>query len=201
MTERRIIGFSSDDIPISRREALRYMGISGEISEDLVSSLDKNEALLRRGISARCVYTRLALGATASGVRLGDTELESRSLAKALADCGNAYVFAATLGADVDRSIRRASAVSSADGVVLDALASAAIEGVCNMLCKHLGDGLVLCPRFSPGYGDLPLGTQSSLLSLLDAQRSIGLCLTASLMMTPSKSVTAIVGIKNKDQK
>ena len=49
--------------------------------------------------------------------------------------------------------------------------------------------------RYSPGYGDLPLTLQSSLLALLDAPRQVGLCASASHILTPRKSVTAILGV------
>ena len=56
-------------------------------------------------------------------------------------------------------------------------------------------EGLSLRPRFSPGYGDLPLEAQESVFKALDCHRKIGLALNDSLLMSPSKSVTAIVGL------
>ena len=44
-------------------------------------------------------------------------------------------------------------------------------------------------------YGDLPLEVQTQFFQLLDCQRQIGLTLNDSLLMTPSKSVTAVFGI------
>lgn len=51
--------------------------------------------------------------------------------------------------------------------------------------------------RFSPGYGDLPLETQRELVRVLDTHRKIGVSLTGSCLMMPSKSVTAILGISD----
>ena len=48
--------------------------------------------------------------------------------------------------------------------------------------------------RYSPGYGDLPLEVQGPLLELLDAPRRAGLCATQTHLLTPRKSVTAILG-------
>lgn len=50
-------------------------------------------------------------------------------------------------------------------------------------------------PRFSPGYGDLPLSAQREIFAVLDCGKRIGLMLNDSLLMSPSKSVTAFVGI------
>ena len=60
--------------------------------------------------------------------------------------------------------------------------------------------GLPLSARFSAGYGDVPLELQRDIFALLDCPRRIGLTLNESLLMSPSKSVTAIVGIsRGKD--
>lgn len=50
-------------------------------------------------------------------------------------------------------------------------------------------------PRFSPGYGDLPINMQKDIFAALDCPRKIGLSLNESLLMSPSKSVTAIIGV------
>ena len=57
-----------------------------------------------------------------------------------------------------------------------------------------------MTPRFSPGYGDLPIELQRDFLTLLDASRKIGLTATESSMLVPSKSITALIGIRS-DQK
>ena len=56
-------------------------------------------------------------------------------------------------------------------------------------------EGVFLKPRFSPGYGDLPLSMQTDIFRVLDCPRKVGLTLNNSLLMSPSKSVTAIMGI------
>ena len=56
-------------------------------------------------------------------------------------------------------------------------------------------EGLALRPRFSPGYGDLPLEFQRDFFRILRPQRRIGVTLTDACLMVPSKSVTALVGI------
>ena len=56
-------------------------------------------------------------------------------------------------------------------------------------------------PRFSPGYGDLPLSAQKNIFAVLDPERRIGLTLNSSLLMSPSKSVTAFVGLGNTEKR
>ena len=54
--------------------------------------------------------------------------------------------------------------------------------------------------RFSPGYGDALLSASADLIALLDATRRIGLAMTRSYMMTPIKSVTALIGISDQNE-
>ncbi len=129
--------------------------------------------------------------------------LESTALANHLRGCKTAVIFAATLGMEVDRYLQRTGVRSQADALIVDACATAMIEEVCNTFCASLEHRLpplaqghyAFRSRFSPGYGGLGLECQSDLLALLDANRKIGLTLTDSLLMVPTKSVSAIVGI------
>ena len=63
------------------------------------------------------------------------------------------------------------------------------------MESKYSETGFKLKPRFSPGYGDLPLEMQVEILKILDAQKIMGLYLNDSYLITPSKTVTAIIGL------
>ena len=77
------------------------------------------------------------------------------------------------------------------------------MEGGCDRLCRRLAEQFPdrqLTSRFSPGYGDLPLAMQQDVMEALDCGRTVGITLTDSLLMTPSKSVTAIIGMKERDQ-
>jgi cobalamin-dependent methionine synthase I len=50
--------------------------------------------------------------------------------------------------------------------------------------------------RFSCGYGDLPLELQRDIFAALNVTKNIGVTLSDNCFMTPTKSVTAIIGIK-----
>ena len=52
-----------------------------------------------------------------------------------------------------------------------------------------------LLPWKSPGYGDLPLSLSRTIISELDATKKIGVSITESDLLVPSKSVTAICEI------
>ena len=61
-------------------------------------------------------------------------------------------------------------------------------------------EGNILCPRFSPGYGDIPLEMQKTFFELLQCQKNLALTLNNSLIMSPEKSVTAFIGIKKLNE-
>jgi 5-methyltetrahydrofolate--homocysteine methyltransferase len=115
-----------------------------------------------------------------------------------LEGCSEIIILAATLGLQVDELIRQTEASDMAGAVILDELAGAAIEQVCDLAeadirAKH---GKITT-RFSPGYGDFPLEVQAELLAVLDAKKKIGLYLNQSNLLIPRKSVTAVIGIKS----
>lgn len=128
-----------------------------------------------------------------------EMEIRSTSLSRNLKGCTKVLLFGATLGAGVDRLIMRASVTDMAKAVALQACAAALLEEYCDEEQLRLGreleaDGLYLRPRFSPGYGDFDICYQEPLMRMLDCAKSIGLTMTDSFMMTPTKSVTALIG-------
>lgn len=119
--------------------------------------------------------------------------VRSRGLAAFLSGCDRAVLFAATVGADADRLLSRAGATSPARALLLDAFFTERVEALCDTFtAQYTKPG----NRFSPGYDDLPLSFQKTMFSLLDCPRRIGLTLSESLLMIPTKSVTAIIGIQ-----
>lgn len=56
-----------------------------------------------------------------------------------------------------------------------------------------------LTARFSPGYGDLPLSFQKVFEHLLDMHRQIGLAHSREYLLTPRKSVTAVIGLRKAE--
>ena len=148
-------------------------------------------------MNLKACYEKYPVSLNGDEVNLGFTTLNSLSLAKNLKNCREAMVFAATLGIDTDRILGKYSMISPSYANTLQAVGTVAIESFCDVLTGYFfqKEGK-LCPRFSPGYGDLKLEIQKEILNELEARKNIGLHLTDSLIMIPSKSVSAIVGIK-----
>lgn len=125
----------------------------------------------------------------------------SENLSKCLKGSNKGIMFAATIGIEIDRRIERYKRISPTKALLLQALGAERVEALCDTFCKEMdqiaqGEKLEITSRFSPGYGDFPLEVQRDFFDLLDFSRKIGITLNASLLMTPSKSVTAIFGIR-----
>jgi hypothetical protein len=178
---------------INRREALSYMNVkASEIPAEIDALLTKYEPVLVEAVSAKYVYKAFLLEKTA-------LPLEGADIHQHLEDCDHALLFAATLGLPVDELIRKTEASDMASAVVLDALASAAIEQVCDKAEAEIRRKYgTVTSRYSPGYGDFPLVIQQDLLTALNAKKKIGLYANESNLLIPRKSVTAIIGIKAK---
>lgn len=129
---------------------------------------------------------------------VADTELEGKSIKKLLAPCKKCVVMAITVGFELDMKIAALGSSSPALSLLADAAASSAVEDACDACCESIESelGVKLTPRFSPGYGDLPLNIQPALLTLTNARRDLGLTVGSGCMLSPIKSVTAIAGIK-----
>ncbi len=128
----------------------------------------------------------------------GFGEFKSATLIKNLQGCKEAFIFAVTLGHGVDRLLTQLSLVSPSKHFITDALASAMAEAAADKAEEIIKGNLSCRPRFSPGFGDLSLELQPRILNLLNAQRLLGITTNKTFLMSPGKSVTAIMGIKNE---
>ena len=188
----------------SGTEVLRYLGYHGqEITPELEKRIDYEIA--RCNEVSRPASVTAAYAVRDAGERLVTLEgcavrLEGRDIACHLHDAGEVVLVAATLGTGIDRELRRLSLTDPLGQVVFDAAASACIERVVDEIeatirADAAERGLYCSWRFSPGYGDLPLDVQPQLLAALNATRRLGITLTPSNLMVPTKSVTAVVGL------
>lgn len=189
--------------PIEKREILRYAGCPAAAELEL---LDDCIGEIKGKLSYKICYREFDICRDGIMLDLGFVKAASEDLIKNLHDCGRIIVFAATVGLEIDRLIEKYCRLSPTKALLFQAIGAERIESLCNAFCAEMGDavrteGRLLKPRFSPGYGDLPLELQRDIFAVLDCPRKIGLTLNNSLLMSPSKSVTAIVGItENKTE-
>lgn len=189
--------------PYDKNEILRYMGVSKENTDSTINDLMVeciNICEKEAAISNKICFTEVDLTIKENQILLGNISFENEKYAKKLAECEKAIIFAATVGIGIDRLIEKYSIISPAKALAFQAIGSERIESLCDRFCDELKNDTLInpLPRFSPGYSKIPLEIQKDIFRILNCERNIGLTLCDSMLMSPSKSVTAIVGIEKK---
>lgn len=200
---------SADLIQPDMPELFRYAGFSkqklSEISDTQMETLGKEAAAeVSAAMNCRAVYTKFPLQLTADEeIIFADRKIKSHNLAVNLKNCHSLVLFAATLGPSVDKLIQKTSRINAAKAVMLQAAGAMYIERYCDLLQdffreEEAKENNELKPRFSPGFGDVPLDVQKIFFEILQCQKNLALTLNDSLIMSPEKSVTAFIGIYKK---
>ncbi len=180
------------------------MGYHGEPDEAFTALVDNCEKALQKTAQPRVIYRVLPLSRDGDSLSAGALPLPGTDIAKHLGGCDRILLMAATLSGQADQLIHRAGISDMTRSLALDALASAGIEQICNraeLFFQEQLPGVYFTWRFSPGYGDLPLELQPRILQLLDAQKRLGLTVTAENILIPRKSVTALIGLSEQPLK
>lgn len=188
-------------IEIDKKEVLRYLGYGKNDADD--KTLKRIEQLcqeLKKDLSLKVCYEKYPVKKEKDGLCFGTIKTKSQDLIKNLKGCCEVVVFVATIGIGTDRVIGKYASVSPLDAVICQAIGAAIIEEWCDMFCAKLkAENQFLRPRFSPGYGDFLVENQEEIFKMLDVSRKIGVTLTESMQMVPTKSVSAVVGITGED--
>ena len=184
----------ADEFKVNEYELSARIGLCSSCMEE---RLMENIPDLMARVSPKYCAVKCDVEYISEGVlKIGGIEIKSRDIIKNLGGAKEAYLFAATLGAEVDRFLLRLGMISGADRFVVDGYASALVEALCDFAEAEIFGDKPRCKRFSPGYGDLSLDIQGELLTLVSAENLLGITLTDKKMMIPAKSVTAIIGCK-----
>ena len=182
------------------KEIFRYMGCGTE-GEEFLPLVNECIEECRDKLTYKVCWCEVAVNHTESGVDFGFLQTESKDLKKNLADCTATIIFGATIGIEVDRLISKYGRIGPSKALIFQAIGAERIESLCDVFNKEVKtdkQNNFTRPRFSPGYGDLPLECQKDIFRLLDCHKKIGLSLNDSLLMSPTKSVTAFIGISEK---
>lgn len=194
---------------IDKNEVLRYLGYRKQaLDENIEKLIDECIKEIKILVKAKYVYKSFKVNKNNKKITLDNCSmvLESKDIYRHLDKADRCILMAVTLGAAVDIRIRYYEKLDMTKAVILDACANTAIEEVCDKLCAQIEEsikekGKTLTSRYSPGYGDLSLDIQHDFISLIDAHRVIGVTISSHNILTPKKSVTAIVGVVEKRYK
>ena len=188
-----------DSPAVCEKEILRYAGCKSVDREtQKLLNLCLNEVLGK--LTYKVCYCELPITVNEDVCDFDVFKVSSQKLAANLKDCKRVILLAATVGIEIDRLITKYGYISPAKALMFQAIGAERIEALCDNFCADIENSLKISlkPRFSPGYGDLPLETQKQIFAVLDCPKRIGLTLNESLLMSPSKSVTAFAGISDK---
>lgn len=189
-----------EPVPFDKKEILRYCG-GAENSEQLEELLDNCLSEIDGKISNRVCYCELKISETENGLDLGFCKTNSKLILRHLNGCDKLILFAATVGIETDRLISKYSRISPVKALMFQAIGAERIEALCDTFenkikAQYAAEGRECVYRISAGYGDIPLEMQKDIFKILDCPKRIGLSLNESLLMSPTKSVTAVIGVK-----
>ena len=183
------------DIPINRAEILRYSGCTADCELPLI---DECISEIKDRLSFKICYRFFDIAFSENEIDLGFAKVNSNYLRKNLYGCEQIILFSATIGIEIDRMIKKYNSISPSKALVFQAIGSERVESLCDKFCDEISEDFLTVPRFSPGYGDLSIELQKEIFNVLDCPKNIGITLNESLLMSPSKSVTAIIGLKGR---
>lgn len=194
---------------IRKNEIYRYMGLrTSAITSELETIVDEMTTKVLECISPKCIYREMSLDMSDGRIFIGGNRgmtVESSNLLINLKGCDKVLMFAATLGSGADTLVRRYEVTSMSYAAVIQAVCTEVIEAYCNEVneavrLEQMEKGYYLRPRFSPGYGDFKLGHQVDFFRMLDISRKLGITLSSGLLMIPTKSVTALIGLSRDSE-
>ena len=197
-----------NNLKIDINEVLRYLGYRGqEVTKELIKDVEETIKEGKALFKPKYVYREFNIVKENHEILLLGTNLilKGKDIYNLLKSSDKCIVMAATIGSDIERKVKLYSKYNLTKALILDSCATTAIEEVCDNLQESISKGILkgeekFTFRYSPGYGDLALDIQKEIVSILDCERKIGLKVSGDMVLFPRKSVTAIIGITNKER-
>ena len=184
---------ASNIVPIDKIELAARLGKGILVDSNIIKQhIDKfNEKVIYR-----YAYVKVPCKCVDNVCYIDDEVVSSSSLSRALKDSNHVILLAVTASINVDQLIAKAMLQNASSGFYIDAIASAGIESYIEYITHDICNGLNVTNRFSPGYADFPLEFQKFLLERLSAKENLGIMLSSDYLMIPTKSITAVIGVK-----
>lgn len=191
-----------------KSETLRYLGYHGQTVSHEIEKI--TDAMLKKALSLKPlhIYTVSDVIFSDNAVILPQSKmtLPGKSIQNHLFGAEKCILFACTLGVGADSEILRLQTAHMTEAIVFDAACTACVEAAANRFEKQIlqpfyRKGFFSNSRYSPGYGDLPIELQQSIVNTLDCPKKIGLTVTENNILIPRKSITAFIGLFRTPQK
>lgn len=188
------------------RSILNRIQHFGEVTSDLQVVIDKNIKRVNEVMLLKKAHKTFDISVTGNKISLLETNISfiSEDLSDLLKNSNSATVVAMTLGRRIDEESLRLQRLDTLDAIVFDAIASEVIELIAEELNEEITqqareNKLYTTRRYSPGYGDLELSAQEDIIDIF-TRYHLGINLTKSNMLTPAKSITAIIGLSKIEE-
>ncbi len=190
---------------VNRKEVERYLGYRGltTIDEKMQSVIEDCIREMEEAMTPRCIYKTFPIEWDGESCEFAGLRVKPGNLTRNLKGCKEIVMLAVTIGPGADRLVKRSEIRDMLKAYTYQAVGAAAVEAWCDEVNERIKQEaadkeLYARPRFSPGYGDFPLEVQKDFERILEMPKSIGVSLSESLLMTPTKSITAVIGLSDK---
>ncbi|MDP3730103.1 MAG: vitamin B12 dependent-methionine synthase activation domain-containing protein [Candidatus Omnitrophota bacterium] len=133
----------------------------------------------------------------------GGARFSAGKIAGYIKGAGHIVIFLATIGERIENAAGELTkGKEPLEGYLLDRLGSFAVESLAESVEKKIRKDYSILKksvsrRYSPGYCDWPIEEQRILAGVLDFSK-IGVTLNENCMMSPKKSISAIVAIADE---
>jgi hypothetical protein len=184
---------------IDEKETRRYAGLAR--SEDFPTKLISEACLEVQSLAKPAgIYEIYPYQAEQALIAAPEPlELTGEVIKKHLAGAEKVAILAVTIGNQLEQAITgHFEKGEYTSALLLDAAATTAVEMVADQLNELIDQqaarlGYRTTWRFSPGYGNWDITAQSAIIKLAGAEQ-IGITVTETAMMSPRKSVSAVIG-------
>lgn len=189
-----IVGTTSSDlVPINELELAARLGCGIDFESEIIKQNIQN---FKDNVTYRYAYVRIPFKYEKGLCYFENQQVSSSALSTVLKDVKEVILLSVTAGIEIDKIILKTSIQNPSSTFYIDAIASAGIESYIEYISDIICEGLNVTKRFSPGYADFSLEFQSYLLNRLVTKENIGIMLSKDYLMIPTKSITAVIGIK-----
>jgi hypothetical protein len=191
------IEFDADQIERLEAESFRRILARPSGRRDWAAALEEARSLVTPAAAWELHPVRQVLHD--SVVLEGGARLGGGPLASVVGGAAELLVAVCTVGAAISARVRELQGEGQMlRGLLLDDLGSWGVDRVRQQLCRRLEEeaeaaGLRVSTCLSPGESDWPITEQRVLFTLVDAA-SIGVSLSTSLVMSPLKSLSMVMG-------
>lgn len=192
--------FNAPLLSLDQKECKRYAGLASQTAfpDELITKACMEALTL---ISPRGIWQTYDYDNKNHAI-LSETpiQLKGEGIVKHLQAASKVAVLAVTIGMELETEVTRHFETGEyTRGLLLDAAGTTAVEAnadyIENLITKEaISHGYSPLFRFSPGYGKWDISSQPDILTLAGGNE-INVNVTPSCILTPRKSVTAVIGL------